>query len=1066
MKKIILVFLFLFSFQNIVLARVPLDQCFDLYHNTKEEFKEISPAFSEAMLQSGQLQGIRFFGDFASQEHPEYKPHSAFNTQEKLQYNAPQDPISALLQYLFPSPNGQVFAINDRDNDPIGYIKSHFKLNILSEILNCIREFKKDALSNDDFMKKVKDILDSSRQGPDGKLKDKSGSRKKKFIFLRNCFVDILLSSLNFEKTESCANKYPRNIVIHSLFAYALTAADSSQQIYETFKDIFVENPVARNFTEDDYRKIVDQLQQDPKFERGVDVDLVLKGLFGQIYFDQKLPNPLTYVNTFYKHKDKRITYPNCGETSLLNFFYYLWGENGIIQSEYIQNTESKLSQNAHPKTVQNWTKLKKYFLEYSHIQSSASRKAQEEWSHLISNLNRENTDPSLKIVYRQDVCNTQGVGLFNILNVFEKIIPDNILSQPYSDNKNAEASGKFDRLFYLFSRADSLFDWRIGQDKKITNPITTMIVSKNYEGKSENYFEWQFKNGSYGLHPVMETQNDWRQKLEWGNTPLPIKAWMRSIIPSLRSEIIHPSEIYAMNLMIPEKAAKAVDQIMTYKWDHMRSLVPQLVGKTLFVEDKFAQIALYTLLHSDHGIMGGQYYSEFDWKTYISDFKPLEQRKVLQGAANLGSLRVCQHYSIEDNLEAETHLIGAEEGNLPIVQWIVENYSDGFLNLLQEKNAYGFNILDFSLYDDSNPVFSYLFQKLPNPQNYLNHNGETLLHMLAQNPEDMSCFIQKLFDLGMLPNVENKQGGLIPIEIVQRYSHFSNIKILIDQMIKLDMCLDQKTFFGDSLLSLMLERECFQGFFYLLEKGLALDKEDASLLCKAGASGNMEVFQFLVQKGFDVTKSNAFGETPIQSASRNGHFEIVRFLVEKGVDPKILDKDGNTLLHLYFSGQNPNIDTLIENARFLSKCGLDLNQKNNAGLSPFELVFAQSKLSKELVFGLQKLGGQMPDFSKKTDLLLHKACSAKNLVLSEFLVKDLDHPIDGKDSEGNTPLHLAAQASDIKLVRFLLNKGADPFAKNCLGQLPLHKIVMCARFDHRGNAEDDIWDEEDEAMG
>lgn len=152
MKRLLFVFTSIFFISHSSFANVPLEECFDLYHNTKEEYKDISPAWAEMMLQSGHLKGIRFFGDFGSIEHPEFKPHPAFNIEaDTLKFNAPQDAISALLEYLFPSSNGQVLAINQRQNDPLGQLSKKHNLPLVNNLVKAIYYYK----TNPDILKQM-----------------------------------------------------------------------------------------------------------------------------------------------------------------------------------------------------------------------------------------------------------------------------------------------------------------------------------------------------------------------------------------------------------------------------------------------------------------------------------------------------------------------------------------------------------------------------------------------------------------------------------------------------------------------------------------------------------------------------------------------------------------------------------------------------------------------------------------------------------------------------------------------------------------------------------------------
>lgn len=89
-----------------------------------------------------------------------------------------------------------------------------------------------------------------------------------------------------------------------------------------------------------------------------------------------------------------------------------------------------------------------------------------------------------------------------------------------------------------------------------------------------------------------------------------------------------HPSEIYALDLLSPKFAGIAIDVILDNKWMHLKSLIPQLVGKKLYANDEEAQIKLYLLLHLYNGHINGNYYPELDYNTYVTDKELLETLK------------------------------------------------------------------------------------------------------------------------------------------------------------------------------------------------------------------------------------------------------------------------------------------------------------------------------------------------------------------------------------------------------------------------------------------------------
>jgi uncharacterized protein len=52
-----------------------------------------------------------------------------------------------------------------------------------------------------------------------------------------------------------------------------------------------------------------------------------------------------------------------------------------------------------------------------------------------------------------------------------------------------------------------------------------------------------------------------------------------------------------------------------------------------------------------------------------------------------------------------------------------------------------------------------------------------------------------------------------------------------------------------------------------------------------------------------------------------------------------------------------------------------------------------------------------------------------------KYLVEELGHDVNARDARGFTPLHFAAARGDNELIRYLVEKGADPTAVARTGQ-------------------------------
>ena len=68
-------------------------------------------------------------------------------------------------------------------------------------------------------------------------------------------------------------------------------------------------------------------------------------------------------------------------------------------------------------------------------------------------------------------------------------------------------------------------------------------------------------------------------------------------------------------------------------------------------------------------------------------------------------------------------------------------------------------------------------------------------------------------------------------------------------------------------------------------------------------------------------------------------------------------------------------------------------------------------------------------DEHKRTPLLKAARHNSKNEILELLLKTGARHDL--ADEEGNTPLHFAAMRGTVEVAKFLMNLGANPYARN-----------------------------------
>lgn len=190
------------------------------------------------------------------------------------------------------------------------------------------------------------------------------------------------------------------------------------------------------------------------------------------------------------------------------------------------------------------------------------------------------------------------------------------------------------------------------------------------------------------------------------------------------------------------------------------------------------------------------------------------------------------------------------------------------------------------------------------------------------------------------------------------------------------------------------------------------------------------EIVDLLVFQGADLNAQNRLRHSPLHVAAAAGAFEIVVALIEAGADVDALAHVDRPLQLAVRSGHVKVVTHLIEHGASLSDSG----GRGSGSL----LHDACAGRSTEVLELLLDRGGDTEVVDIRGDTPLKVACAVgwadgANVLVVRGADVSAEHA-----QTGQTALHVAASTNNVKVVRWLLGRGARRQQKDKLGQTPL----------------------------
>uniref|UniRef100_A0A8B9IS03 Nuclear factor NF-kappa-B p105 subunit n=1 Tax=Amazona collaria TaxID=241587 RepID=A0A8B9IS03_9PSIT len=175
------------------------------------------------------------------------------------------------------------------------------------------------------------------------------------------------------------------------------------------------------------------------------------------------------------------------------------------------------------------------------------------------------------------------------------------------------------------------------------------------------------------------------------------------------------------------------------------------------------------------------------------------------------------------------------------------------------------------------------------------------------------------------------------------------------------------------------------------------------------------------------INMRNDLYQTPLHLAVITKQAEVVQDLLKAGADVSLLDRHGNSVLHLAAAEGDEKILSLLLKHKKMSTM-VDLS--SGEGLSAIHMVVMANSMSclKQLIAAGVNINAQE---QKSGRTALHLAVEQENIPLAGCLLLEGDADVDSTTYDGTTPLHIAAGRGSTKLTAVLKAAGANPHIEN-----------------------------------
>ncbi len=393
-------------------------------------------------------------------------------------------------------------------------------------------------------------------------------------------------------------------------------------------------------------------------------------------------------------------------------------------------------------------------------------------------------------------------------------------------------------------------------------------------------------------------------------------------------------------------------------------------------------------------------------------------------------------------NSWGETPLFKAVSSGAP--KELIEKLIDRGASL-NVYSSYGSTCLHSALSRGDEDVF-FLLARRGADLFILDGEGRTLLEAAVSSCYKKPEIIAYLLQNGFSPNSPCKD-SLSPLHLAVQEDDFETVRLLI--VAGADVNFRGGRWYKETPLHLAVQREALDLVQLLIQSGadVCAKREDhKSSLHLSAENDTTEIAQLLLEQGANIHQQDLKGTTPLGCAISAFSIEHCRLFLEHQANPNQEQFDGKNYLHLlaaqsFYDRRSYETQAIVE---MLFDYNIDLNKKDFLGATPLHCAAQDAHF---LLFRqLLDHGADVHALDCLLQTPLHYATwsghSWKKIkpILEALAEKGVN--FNAKEEKGLTPLHFAVMNSNSPVVKWLLQKGADPMIENNEGLSPFSVVL------------------------